>query len=429
MANDDVPPVEDGTEEILTAAEDVDGDSPIARMRAENDILSEAVDYVAAWSEAGEVSNANTNALADALSGEFAHYTKTDIKEEFNDVFVDNGGGSDGIPFDELIEERLDEVKIVTTTDAKRGLVWRWHFTDGVQLETETSKDDQRKHYDWVSWREDYFEALLSVGQGERIAPPRQEHRDSADWKEWLSDIVLENAQIVEHVGPRTEAVELLKDFVNRQTAFAKVRDMRDRQGIWMDSPPVDPDEEAATDGGGPCEIRIPTQAVKRICDQAGIETRALQIELDAREHTLPDVSGVSGFEYVDGQRVSFWSVTADFAEPAEFIEEPETPAEQVAREQEEAAEEARTDVGAVDGESDEDDVQETDDADEGTEAVQDDENDEDDVQETDDAPTPPPDEPVSDEELDDYVGDFDTGITGGFGVDPDADEDGEEGE
>lgn len=427
MADDEVPPVEDGTEELLNAAEDVDGDSPMARMRAENEILSKAVDYVAAWSEAGEVSNANANALADALSGEFAHYTKTDIKEEFNDVFVDNGAGTDGIPFDELIEQRLDEVKIVTTTDAKKGLVWRWHFSDGVQLETETSKDDQRKHYDWVNWREDYFEALLSLGRGERIAPPRQEHRDSADWKEWLSDIVLENAQTVEHVGPRTEAVELLKDFVNRQTAFAEVRDMRDRQGIWMDAPPVDGGDEAATDGGGPSEIRIPTQAVKRICDQAGIETRALQIELDAREHTLPNVSGVSGFEYVDGQRVSFWSLNPDFADPAEFVEEPETPAEQVAREQEEAAEEARTDVGAVDDESDGEDEDKTEASDEEPEA---DHADESDAQEdTDDAPTPPPDEPLGDEEADDYVGDFDTGITGGFGVDPDADEDDEGGE
>lgn len=425
MAGDEVPDVEAGTEELLDEAEEIDSDDGMtARMRRENQLLGRAVDYVAAWSENGAISSANANALADALASELAHYTKTDIKDEFTDVFVDSGTGANGIPFDELIEQRLQEVKVVSTTDAKQGLVWRWHFSDGVQLETEKSKDDGRKHYDWPAWKEDYFESLISLGKGERIAPPSRERRDSNDWKEFLSDILLDRAETVEHVGPRTEAVEHLRDYVNRQTAYADVKDMRDRQGIWMDASPAPDDGEAATDGGGPSQIRIPTQAVKRVCDQAGIETRALQIELDARSETLPDIAGVSDYEYVDGQRVSFWCLDAGFAEPAEFVEEPESPAEQVAREQEEEAEEARTDVGAVadeDDDTDSDSETEAGDEDAHDDLATDDETDgaENDVEgHTSDESLPedaPDDEPVTD---------FESGITGGFGIDPDEDAD-----
>lgn len=407
MGSDEAPGVEAGTEELLGEAEEIGSEDGItARMRRENGVLSRAVDYIAAWSEGGEISSADANALADALSDELAHYTKTDIKDEFTGVFVDSGNATEGVPFDQLIEHRLEDVKVVSTTDAKQGLVWRWHFSDGVQLETEKSKDEGRKHYDWPSWKEDYFEALISLGKGERIAPPSRERRDGDSWKEFLSDILLERAETVEHVGPRTEAVEHLRDYVNRQTAYGDVKDMRDRQGVWMDAPPTDSEGEgeAATDGGGPSQIRIPTQAVKRVCDQAGIETRALQIELDARRQTLPDVAGVSDYEYVDGQRVSFWCLDANFAEPAEFVEEVESPADQVVREQEESAEDARTDVGAVDSDNEEtNDDAETDDT-------------------NNDAGRGTPPEEVPDDE---QAADFEPGVSGGFGSDPDNETDG----
>lgn len=423
MAGEEVPGVEAGTEELLDEAAAIakDSEEVTTRMYRENQLLGNAVDYVAAWSEDGAISNANANALADALANELAHYTKTDIKEEFTEVFVDSGRGADGIPFDDLIEQRLEEVKVVSTTDAKQGLVWRWHFSDGVKLETETSKDDGRKHYDWPAWKEDYFEALISLGKGERIAPPTRDRRDSAAWKEWLSEILLEQTETVEHVGPRTEAVELLKDYVNRQTAYADLKDMRDRQGVWMNAPPATDDGEAITDGGGPTEIRIPTQAVKRVCNQAGIETRALQIELDAREETLPDVAGVSDSEFVNGQRVSFWCLDADFADPAEFVEDPESPAEQVAREQAAAAEDARTDVGAV-GEDDEDGEDEAmQESDDDGACAQDAESDSDTGGEAKDAETDEADrDPSEDTPDDEAASEFDSGITGGFGIDPD---------
>lgn len=430
MASEAVPDPEDATEDLLNDAEAIGKDSEelTTRMYRENQLLGRAVDYVSAWSENGAISNANANALADALANELAHYTKTDIKSEFTEVFVDNGHGADGIPFDQLIEQRLEEVKVVSTTDAKQGVVWRWHFSDGVQLETEKSKDGGRKHYDWPAWKEDYFEALISLGKGEHIAPPTRDRRDSTAWKEWLSEILLERTETVEHVGPRTEAVESLRDYVNRQTAYADVKDMRDRQGIWMNAPPATNDSEALTDGGGPTEIRIPTQAVKRVCDQAGIETRALQIELDAREETLLDVASVSDSEYVDGQRISFWCLDADFATPAEFVENPESPAEQVAREQEAAADETRTDVGAVE-EDDETEIAEPEQESDATgERPQDTDSErvtgtgdtDDKGTESNESDQPADHDPPANGLNDEGAGNFNSGITGGFGIDPD---------
>lgn len=331
---------------VRSAAEAAEADG-VERMTAENRVVGEACDAVAELSQRGDINSTQANALADQLSDTLGRYTKTDLKDEFKSHFQEQG---DGVSFDTLIENRLDELKIVHTTDAKQGTVWRWHFSDGVQLETETSKDGGRKHLDWQAFKRDYFDSLVALGKGEQIGAPTQERRDSEQWQQWIDQLILSNAETVRHVGPRTEAVDMLRDHVERSLAYHEAKGMVERSGIWVES-----GDEAGADGGFD-SIRVPTTEIKRICDHVGISTRALQIELEARGVTDAGVNGVSDSTYVDGGRVGYWALSSSFAEPDEVIDEISTPAEKAQEREQQQYEEERTSVGAVDEETEQPD-------------------------------------------------------------------------
>jgi hypothetical protein len=346
----------DAAGDVFAAADAAAEKEGIQRLKAENAVVGDACELVAELSEQGDISESDCNALAGELSDVLARYTKTDLKDEFSEYFTETIG--DGEQFDAIVENRLEEIKIIHSTDAKQATVWRWHFSDGVMLETETSKDGGRKHHNWQALKKDYFDSLLALSKGEKIADPDTELRDPEAWQTWIDELIIQYGETVEHVGPRTEAVRLLRDFIERNAAYTELQDVRQRQGIW--TPEATTDDEMAADGGV-SELRVPAEAIKRICDQAGVTTRALQIELQARGHTLPDVAGVSDASYHNGVRVPYWVLSGSLADPKEIIEDADSPAEQVEKEQQEREEQQRDDLGAVDESGTDDDTEATD--------------------------------------------------------------------
>lgn len=321
--------------QLVDDAESAVAKDGIDQLKAENALVGDACERISEESREGNISKSELNALADTLADTLDRYTKTDLKAEFKTHFAN---GSDGTAFDELIESRLESIQAVHSTDAKQGTVWRWEFSDGVVLETETSKDGGRKHYDWESFRRDYFDALVALGDGESIADPTGDLTESEEWQEWINQQILDNTEPVEHVGPRTEAVRLLRDYIERNVAYRELSVMRERNGIWTDSS----DPESVT------ELRIPLEQIKRICDELSITTRALQIELDARGLTHEDVNGVSDAGYSDQVRIPYWVLAPEIADPADIISDPTTPAEKAAERRDERHESDRTAVGGM---------------------------------------------------------------------------------
>lgn len=376
----------DSAEELVERAEEAAQADGINRLKEENRVVGDACEIVNELSSSGNLTNSQLNALADQLADTLARYTKTDLKEEFQEHFAQ---GSEGVPFDELIEERLETVQTVHSTDAKQGTVWRWNFSDGVKLETQTSKDGGRKHYDWGAFKRDYFDSLVSQGHGQKIAPPNPELKQPEAWQDWIDDILLRYADPVEHVGPRTEAVRMLRDYISRNVAFIEMRQMRERNGLWVDASAESEDETAADGGVG--ELRVPVDEIKRICDQIGVSTRALQIELEARGLTHTNTNGVSGAQYIDGVRIGYWSLSPNLADPKEIIKEVKSPAEKAAERETERVDETRTTVGAVESQADED------------------------GQEFEQTASEPLDPDLDDEE------EYQPGMTNSFGTDPDA--------
>lgn len=270
------------------------------------------------------------------------NYTKTALKELLEEKIEEaREDQNDRRPFDEVLKSELMEVVIVRTTDAKQSTTYRWQFTGGT-VET-SSTAEGRVHFSWGNFRDEYYAAV-----GEDPGKPTKNRRGGEEWREFIVCLIEERGREVTTRGPRTVAVDRLQNFIRRTDAYGHIEHVAERTGIYIDADPVE-DE--------PSEIWIPNQHIKRIADEAELEsTRSMQIELDSRGYTCDDRNGVSHSTFVNNKKITFWVVDSGIATPASYVKEPLDPAEQVRLEEEEEAEDDDDDdvepgaIGSVGG-------------------------------------------------------------------------------
>jgi hypothetical protein len=321
--SEDPPQVRASTarDEFLAAADEIaDLDEIAERAQREQEAAHDLVDGLAHAVVDGlslSMAKQMTGVAADASQ----HYTKTAFKDlladRIDDVKVET---SDRRPFDQIVREDLEEVLVVRTTDAKQSTHYRWEFGDG-SVET-TANAEGREHFHWAQFRDEYFDAT-----GEDAAKPSQGLRDPADWREFIVEIIASRGREVETRGPRSAAVDDLKSFISRSRAYKDLEAMVERDGLYVDADPREDD---------PDELWVQNHDIKRICEDNELASvRELQIELDARGHTVDRVNGVSESTTVNNNKITYWVLDPAIESYSEFVPDPVDPAEQVRMDQE----------------------------------------------------------------------------------------------
>lgn len=303
-------------DEFLAVADELsDVDDIAERAAAEQEAAHELVNQLAI-AILDDLSISMAKQMVGVAADASHHYTKTAFKdllsERIEEVKQEN---SDRRLFDQIVREDLTEVLVVRTTDAKQATQYRWEFTNG-SVET-TANADGREHFHWSQFRDEYFDAT-----GEDAAKPAKDLRGGEEWREFVVKIIDGRGREVETRGPRSAAVDELKSFINRSRAYKDLEVMVERDGLYVDS---DPREKE------PDELWIQNHDIKRICEDNELASvRELQIELDARGHTVTRVNGVSESTTVNGNKVTYWVLDADVARYSEFVPDPVDPAEAV---------------------------------------------------------------------------------------------------
>lgn len=247
---------------------------------------------------------------AGAVAKESQHFTKKNLVDLMDDqrqqVRQQGASGSFGSvpPVDEWVENELERVIRLETTDATQDTLFRWDFSEGT-IETGTTKDGIT-HFSWSHFRDEIY-------QGLGINTTKPNRREAEEWRQWLADLIEDRGETRTTFGPRSTAVEQLQEYVRDSVAYGTKKDAFERGSVYVDDDPQT---------GSPDKICINNSDIKRICDDAEIEVRALQQELDARGYTHDDVTGVSEGEYIDGTNMRYWVLTPDFATPPTWIEE-----------------------------------------------------------------------------------------------------------
>lgn len=339
----------------LDTAADIDGVAERAKL--EQEAATEFAESMAVAIQKG-LAKAHARSTCGQFSDASKYYTKSDLADLIEDAVDKWKNEQDSRrPFDAVIDEDLDEVVIVRTTDAVQSTLYRWQF-NGASVET-TATSEGRTHFHWSDFRNEYFDAI-----GEDPAIPSKERRGGEEWREFIVDVVEERGREVTTRGPRSNAVDGLQNFIRRSIAYGDIKDMVERDGLHLDA---DPDD-------GPEELWIPNNDIKRICDEFELSSvRELQLELDARGYTVDRINGVSESTFVNNNKVTYWVVTPDIADPVDYVEDPPDPAEQVREEAEEGDDDDQQSSGTL-GHVGEDPDEDADSEDEDTDEEPDDE-------------------------------------------------------
>lgn len=275
--------------------------------------------------------------IADAAK----YYNKTDVQGRVQDA-VEERENVGKTPLDDMLRHDLRNVRVIKTTDKKQGTVYRWDFPNG-EVETRSGKDG-RGHFAWHNFRDLYLEAT-----GDDAGKPAKGLQDGEAWRDFTVEIIEEKGTTVEHTGPRTLAVESLRNHIRNQTAYPTDEHMIVRDGVGVVVPTVADDlpewwanfARPETDPEVPPtveEIHVPAGVVKRIADRQEVTTRGVQTELDARGYTLDRLGhGVSENAHFNGNTHPYWALSPKLAVPRVYDPHPESAAEQTEQAQIEA--------------------------------------------------------------------------------------------
>lgn len=327
-------PNEIALEALETAVDTIESVEPsdtIAYAQAQDDAVNEFAATIAEAANAG-LPESRWAQYCGSLASESRLLNKTDIKKTVESEIAAKGERSAGTYPGLLgyLEDHVTEIDAVRSTDAKQSTIYRWKFDDPDfgRFQIESGTDSETTHFKWWELRSAIFDV-----SGIWTAEPPEEIKE--DWNDIIGPFIQEHSEEVVHKGPRTCAVESLQNYVHRTEAFPTIEDMVDFHGTRIDD---DPEE------GDPSEIWVTNTEVSKICEDHAISERALQVELEARGYTVGRVGGVSETTFVHGDKFTYWVLDADFADPREYVTDPESATERLESMLEEQADEADED-------------------------------------------------------------------------------------
>jgi len=240
-----------------------------------------------------------------------------------------------GYALDRYLEENLETVRRIESTDHHSETTLSWQFSDGTAVEV-----DEGTHLEKYN-----FYKKLAMGTRKKLQPelvseevgdPDESGYDrlsigpeSRPWHEdnWIScitDLLDERQTFVESVGARTMTWEAVENEIRLSRA---VSDLPTAVDQLM--------PHAVEEDGELLEVWLPGKTVTKECEEYGIEPKALQEELAARGVDSDDLGGdrVSERVTIEGNGVRFWRLDAthdEVPEPAEIVDEVETGADRL---------------------------------------------------------------------------------------------------
>lgn len=288
----------------------------IERLKKEQDLIGSFLEETAESVAAGDVSKTEVPPVFGVIKAEAETYNKTELKGLFAEKLGDAEDESDERPpLDEWVDENLQTVSIVETTDESRPVTtYTWDFGSAGQVETERDPNGGVTHLSWSAFRERLYEAV-----SHDFAPP--ENKESEEWRAWLEPIVSERSVTKETVGERTYAIEYVASDVASSVGYLDPSDAISRGGVWVD--PVD--DVVDDDAEGVVEldtdeidaIGVPTDVIRSAIDESGAASfRAVQLEVESRGLSGLDSGGVSDVARVGDDSERFWMFDPSFATP-----------------------------------------------------------------------------------------------------------------
>jgi len=240
-----------------------------------------------------------------------------------------------GYALDRFLEEDLQTVRRIESTDHHSETTLSWQFLDGTAVEVDDGTHLEKYNFYKklaMGTRKKLQPELVSEEVGDpdedgyerlSIGPEsRPWHEDN--WISCITDLLDERQTFVESVGARTMTWEAVANEIRLSRA---VSDLPTAVDQLM--------PHAVEESGELVEVWLPGKMVTKECEEYGVEAKALQEELAARGVDSDELGGdrVSERVTIEGNGVRFWRLDAtheEVPEPAEIVDEVETGADRL---------------------------------------------------------------------------------------------------
>ncbi|MFC4551773.1 MULTISPECIES: hypothetical protein [Halorussus] len=230
------------------------------------------------------------NRLSDSLG-----VNKSQINEIYSHVEQELGTDDEAdddinrVPVDEFLREHVDELVVLRSTDSHEDARYQWHFDTGDVIETKKEWKQEHLMKEVLFDRAGVFAADARVDQ----------------YGKWVKSWVMVNKTEQVDTGPRTAAAEELKSRIEMQPALSDEVKALQQDVAFIESADAD-------------VVEVTNTVIKRICDNAAIEPRALSAELKSMGVRR---GGVRRTSYDDVANATWWRIDADWATPSEVID------------------------------------------------------------------------------------------------------------
>ncbi len=318
----------------MSAMQEAAEDLADAHREADNAAMAGAAEQEHVTAFVDEVAQALADGLTDAVgfyagavAEETEYYSKTDLKQQITDR-TEELSDSGGKRLNEFIEDRLEKVTVVKTTDHLQGAEYIFDFGT-FKVETRSGKDG-RGHFQWKIFRD-----LIHESGGVNAARPPSHLDDGEAWRNFMIKMIDDRGEEQYTRGARTKAFEALRNKVKRLTGYGTPESALDHTGVWIVREKVELPEWWQGIGGAPLsndrdlpentvnEVRVHESVIEPILTDAEITRSALYHELNARNLTVPGTSGVSLTEWVNGSSERFWTLLPDLGTPRTYVPDP----------------------------------------------------------------------------------------------------------
>lgn len=187
-------------------------------------------------------------------------------------------GGPDRPHITSLLRDEVATIEKLAAGETGSEAKYRFNFENGRSLVVEHatlySPTAMRRAYDAV------FD-VLPVYDGD------EEDGYDVEWEDLIHELKQDRLVVKEdHVGPRTAAIQSLRNTVADSPAYLSPARAASRNGVYL---PVDPDDLEENEAGELVapeadRVLVPSAEITAVCDDQDISIESLRIEMDNRD-------------------------------------------------------------------------------------------------------------------------------------------------
>lgn len=256
--------------------------------------------------------------------------------EEIRQTATETGISLDtGYALDQYLENDLERVVRMRSTDHHDETIFSWEFSDGavVELNEATHVHSYQFYTKLVGAT---HKQLLSEMASEQLGDPEEDEDAYArlslgpedrpwhpnNWEKCIQSLLAERSETITVTGPRTEVWETISNEIARSRAVRDTDSAVENQMMTV----LESDDELV-------EVWVPSPTIMRKTEDYAVTPKGLQKELAARGVDSPELNGERISELVEGPDtvMRFWRLDATHDEvpsPSEIVDEVEVTAD-----------------------------------------------------------------------------------------------------